>query len=453
MVSSLSIEARQTESGFEILCRGSKYVVKYPNGVWKNYPQEARDILFDNLAYAETIHLPLTLRKSEIRYNTSAPLFQTQFFQNLIMDLPSCADVDGTSTSALIKEFMNLKIKFNDYQIKYPTYSQPSRDDSAVVSLSFGKDSLLTWAVCKELGLSPQTSYIVEPLLLYEEKHKDVLSKEFEKEFNVKLNKIIHTAGNLRDGIRLGVGKTEIGWGLQSTEYAMMLLPIAHKYDAKYILFGNEQSCSEYYFDREGFICYPAYDQSHKWTLYIDSITRQLSGQGVRTMSVIEPLNDIAVVYSLYKRYPEVAKYHMSCFVETEAGRDTRWCMDCSVCSKMYLLIVASGFDPKTVGLNRNMLTEDCRDYFSLFGGSTVNTYALTGRGRDEQLFGFYLAWKNGDRSPLVLEFEQRFLDEAKGREDELYKTFFTVHESITMPENIKSQALSIYKEVLSDVP
>jgi hypothetical protein len=170
-------------------------------------------------------------------------------------------------------------------------------------------------------------------------------------------------------------------------------------------------------------------------------------------MSIIEPLNDIAVVYTLYKRYPDVAKYHMSCFVETEAGRDHRWCMDCGVCTKMYLLIKACGFDPETVGLTRNMLTEEMRSYFSLFGGSNVHTYALTRRGRDEQLFAFFLNWKNGDQSELVREFESRFLDEAKAREDELYKTFFGIHEPITLPRKIKGKAISIYKEVLSDVP
>jgi hypothetical protein len=53
----------------------------------------------------------------------------------------------------------------------------------------------------------------------------------------------------------------------------------------------------------------------------------------------------------------------------------------------------------------------------------------------------------------LVEEFEHRFLDEAKGREDELYKLFFGVHEAITMPEKIKNETFSIYNEVLSDVP
>jgi hypothetical protein len=452
-VKSLAIKARQTDSGVEIRFRGSKYVIEYPDEIWKEYPREARDILFDNLVYAETIHLPLTHKTGEIVYDTPPPYFQTYFFQNMVMDFPSCADVDGTSTAELLKAFMNTTVSFKEQEIKFPDYVEETREDSSVVSISFGKDSLLTWAVCREMGMNPQLCYVVEPLLTYEEKHKMVLAEAFHEEFGVKLNKIMHSAGKLRDGIMLGLGKTEIGWGLQSTEYALMILPVAHRYGARYILLGNEQSCAEYYYDREGFVCYPAYDQSHIWTKQIDSMTRQMTGGGVRYMSVIEPLNDIAVVYALYKRYPEVAKYHMSCFVETDAGRDHRWCLDCSVCSKMYLLIVASGFDPATVGLTRNMLTKECRDYYSLFGGSSVNTYALTGRGRDEQLFGFYLAWKNGDRSDLVQEFEDRFLDEARDREDELYKTFFGLHESITMPRHIAEKAMSIYKEVLSDLP
>jgi hypothetical protein len=119
----------------------------------------------------------------------------------------------------------------------------------------------------------------------------------------------------------------------------------------------------------------------------------------------------------------------------------------------MYLLIKACGFDPKTVGLNRNMLESEMRYYYSLFGGSDVQTYALTGKGRDEQLFAFYLAWRNGDKSSLVEEFAIRFLDEAKAREDELYKTFFGIHKAITLPENIKNKVTNIYKEVLGNVP
>jgi len=53
----------------------------------------------------------------------------------------------------------------------------------------------------------------------------------------------------------------------------------------------------------------------------------------------------------------------------------------------------------------------------------------------------------------LVKEFESRFLDEAQAREDELYKTFFGIHESITLPSEVKNNVMSIYKEALNDVP
>jgi hypothetical protein len=172
-VNSLRINARQTAHGLEILFRESKYVLNYPDEIWRAYPQEAKDVLFDNLVYAETVHLPLTFRRNEIEFNISPPFFQTQFFQNMVMDLPSCADVDGTYTSELLKEFMNLKTRFKDNEVKLPTFKDETREDSSVVSLSFGKDSLLTWAVCRELGLNPQAAYIVEPVLLYERARAD----------------------------------------------------------------------------------------------------------------------------------------------------------------------------------------------------------------------------------------------------------------------------------------
>jgi len=65
------------------------------------------------------------------------------------MGLPSCADVDGTSTSHLLS-FINLKTSFKDQEIKLPNHRLESDPDQSQVSLSFGKDSLLPWAVCRE---------------------------------------------------------------------------------------------------------------------------------------------------------------------------------------------------------------------------------------------------------------------------------------------------------------
>jgi len=66
-VNGLSINARQTSHGFEILFRGSKYVMNYPDEIWQAYPQEAKDVLFDNLVYAETVNPPCSSRPSSSR--------------------------------------------------------------------------------------------------------------------------------------------------------------------------------------------------------------------------------------------------------------------------------------------------------------------------------------------------------------------------------------------------
>ena len=446
----IQVAGRQTSRGIKIQVAGKTYVISYPNGVWQNYPGELREVLLDNLVFAATIHLPLVLGEAEVLYNTNRPLFQPHFFQNLIMDFPSCADVDHVSTSNLVRQFMNLSVRFGDDRIRLPGYREASSPNSSVISLSFGKDSLLSYAVCREVGLNPHVAYVVEPSMKYEEKHKTALARRFHREFGVRLDKVVHSAGLLRDGIHLGVGKTELGWGLQSTEYALILLPVAHSYAARYIVFGNEQSCAAYYADREGYVCHPAYDQTHIWTLHIDSMTRLMSDGQVRATSVIEPLMDIAVMGVLNHRYPDVAKYEMSCFTETESGRDRRWCLSCSICAKMYLLMRALGIDPRRAGLSRNMLTAADRGFFSLFGGKDVATYALTRLGRDEQLFAFYLAHRRGDRSELVREFSSRFLEEAREREEELRSLFFGIHRSITMPAEVEGKALSIYREELA---
>jgi len=436
-------------SGLEIDFKNQAYVITYPDDIWKEYPENMKEFLFDNIVYAATIHLPLVFEKNKILYNTSPPLFQPYFFQNFIMDLPSCADVDDAKTSRLIQLFLNLKALFNDNNTKLPKDDGDYYPSSSVVSFSFGKDSLLTFTVAREIGLNPEVVYITEPSLKYEEKHKDALAKRLHLEIGVELHKIIHTTGLLRDPAHIGVRKTELGWGLQSTEYALLLLPFARKFQAEYILFGNENSCSVHYYDKEGYICYPAYDQTHTWTLQIDNMTRMTTNNKVKTVSLIEPLNDIAVMAVLNRRYPEIAKYEMSCFTETEAGRNHRWCQSCSVCCKMYLLLVAIGVNPKRVGFTKDMLSDEYKEFFSLFGGKKVVTYALTNLGRDEQLFAFYLAHKNGNRSDLVKRFEKLFLKEAKEREDELQETFLSVRRSITVPPKILQQVNSIYREEL----
>ena len=157
-------------------------------------------------------------------------------------------------------------------------------------------------------------------------------------------------------------------------------------------------------------LIYPAYDQSHLWTVHINQITHMFSGHSVNTGSLIEPLMDMMIQRILVNRYPEIAKYQMSCFTENEFGRDYRWCQHCSVCAKMYLLCVGSGIDPKSIGLKNDMLRKEFKAFYTLFGGKSNLTYANTEIARDEQLFAFYSATKKGVKGDLIDEFKNKGL-------------------------------------------
>lgn len=449
----IHIYSSVTDTGVDIRFREKSYPIVYPKFVWEVTPKETQTALKDNLALATTMHLPLVFDTPRIIYNSGCPLLEPYFVQNFLKDIPSCTEVDGTSTDEVVRKFFNAEYQFLNPDIVYPSQQPVDSPSGALVGTSFGKDSLLTYAVADEIGLEPEMIYVIEQSMTYEQKHKTELARCFKNEFGKELNILKHETGKLRDYPYLGVPFTEMGWGLQTTEYALELIPFAYALKAKYLLFGNEQTAAATYMDAEGrWTVHPCYDQSHRWTVHIDQITQTFSGRSVRTGSLIEPLMDMMIQYILAHRYPQLAKYQMSCFTETEAGRKYHWCHNCSICAKMYLMCVGSGIDPEKIGLRENMLERQYTRFFTLFGGKSITmTYAHTKVGRDEQLFAFYLAAKRGAKGGLIEEFKSSQLyQEAKDREEELWKTFCSLYPSISVPYELKESVNSIYKEELA---
>jgi hypothetical protein len=441
-----------TDSGIEISFHESSYPIAYQKRVWNSTPKETQIALRDNLALATTMHLPLVLDTPLIVYHSGFPLLEPYFVQNFLKDIPSCTEIDGTSTDEMVRKFFNTEYQFLDSKVVNPSQQPVDSASGAIVGTSFGKDSLLTYAVADEIGLEPEMVYVIEQSMTYEQKHKTELARRFKDEFGKELNVLRHETGKFRDYQYLRVPFTEMGWGLQTTEYALELIPFAYALKSKYLLFGNEQTTASTYMDAEGrWTIHPCYDQSHRWTVHVDQVTQMFSGRSVRTGSLIEPLMDMMIQYILAHRYPDIAKYQMSCFTETESGRDYHWCHNCSICAKMYLMCAGSGIDPQKIGLTLNMLEPQYKRFFTLFGGKSITmTYAYTQVGRDEQLFAFYLAAKKGVKGGLVKEFKASPLyQEAKDREDELWKTFCSLYTSISVPKELKNSINSIYKEEL----
>ncbi|MDF1566870.1 MAG: hypothetical protein P1P77_02495 [Spirochaetaceae bacterium] len=452
-----SIAVDRTEDGYALIFRARSYPVAYPKEVWNSVPERERDLLTDNLAYAATMHLPMKMPGlSGLSYMTTRPLFEPYFRHNMLQDIPSCCDVDGSDIGLGIERFLGLEYSFASDDIRRPgTWPLPSsRPAGAIVPLTFGKDSLLTFALAEELGLRPKGAFVDEPSFGRERHHKEILSRRMKDEFGHELVIVDHQSGMLRDSEHLGTEPDEYGWGLQSTEYALLMLPLARYWGADFILFGNEQTAAVTYRDKEDrWTVHPCYDQSHDWTRHIDAMTSQLTDPyPVRTGSLIEPLMDLMVQRILVKRYPRYAALQMSCFAEGEAGRDSRWCHECDICAKMYLMCVASGVDPSMVGFRRSMLKSSDRRFFTLLGGSSRFPYSRTSASRDEQLFAFSLAAGFGSDEALVREFRNSPLrDEALERGGELLDRFVSIHSSDTVPSAVREQTLKIFQKEIAD--
>ncbi|MCB0337887.1 MAG: hypothetical protein KDD62_16330, partial [Bdellovibrionales bacterium] len=300
------IHAELVSDGIRITWRGESYTVNYPLDVWAACPLPVKEVLLDNVTFACTMHLPMVVPGLTcLSYSTARPLFEPYFFQNFIRDLPDCAEADGKSIADEYKRFLNVDYLFNGEPIKPAPPSTFQPEDKALVAMSFGKDSLLSFAIADELALNPEMVYVHEESMTYEREHKTRLGLQFEQQFGKRLNILEHSTGLLRDYKHLKLPHSEYGWGLQSTEYALLMLPFAYYFKAQYLFIGNEQSAGMRYRDKEdAWNIYPCYDQTHIWTTHIDQMTSALSRGSFQTGSLIEPLMDMMIQRMLVKRYP-----------------------------------------------------------------------------------------------------------------------------------------------------
>ena len=460
----MKISCKRTGTGFKLGINGKNYALDYPDNLWADLPNQTKGFFEDNMAYLMTAHLPLMFGNgtNALHYaSTSAPFFQPMFDETLMYHIPSTAAIDGKDTSELLRRFINTQVTFSDYNVKIPSEHAAKadyNDGAAAINFTFGKDSLLTFAVCSELGLDTTLAYIEEPNAPVEIAHNRALEKKFSKEFNTSLTRIANGTSILHDHKYWGIDKTEWGYGHLITEYCLEMLPLLYQTRSGNVMFGNEQSCNYTYENQDGFISYPVYDQTKFWTQKMDAMMRATTGGGVGVCSIVEPLHDLAIIKILHTRYKDFGKYQLSCFPD-EHDTNSRWCHNCSKCARIYLYLKACGFDVRRAGMLRgkNMFGKEYKPFYkALFGGTlsgdeTMLGYDASGVARDEQLLAFYLAHENGSSGFLIDEFRKKYLGEARLREDELRKRFFALHDPITVPKDLKKQVLSIYKEELED--
>jgi len=450
----MKLAIKPNNNGLVINFKDKNFHLKYPEKIWENFPESIKKIYIDNYLFLKSVHLPLILDVDKIKLNTSLPLLKSFFLTMQFMDIPSFSYMDKILPNEYFKRFFNSTFKFKDNNVKYPGLNFSLKDNSSIVSFTFGKDSLLTLALLRELNFESIPIWIEEEGAPIENRFKNRLIKKFKEEFDIKIEKIYNETMLLHSYHYLGIS-AERNYSLSHllTEYAFLMIPYLYNYRSKYLFFGNEQSCNASFISDSGFRCYPVYDQSVEWMCEINKMLNILLKNKFYVSSIVEPLHDLAIVKILYKRYPEFAKYQYSCFPdETTINNFKRWCCFCSKCARLYIIFKALNINTKKVGFRNGMLSKNHKSYYSIFGVNVDDSaYDVSGVGRDEQLLAFYLAHKNKIKGELMDEFKKRFLPEAKEREDELIKKFFYVHKSMTLPKKLKRKIMPIFKEELSD--
>ncbi len=426
--------------------------IEYPSGIWRKYPKDLKEVLRDNLTLSSTFFVPQILNLESISYASARPLGEVFFFKNGLYDMPVSAHTDGVSSVSYLKRFVNTKTSFEKNIIQIPRYTQDSdfpRQKHMIVPFTFGKESLLTAALAQEVGMNPHLVYVVEPTHTYESKHKISLIDPFFKENGLSVHEIRYDPGSMRYG-RLWGKQTELGWGLQTTEYVLLSLPFVHYYNAGYVALGNEQSCREASIDDEGLLTYwTAYDQHPDWTPQQSLLASLILGQNVGAISLVEPLHEIAEMAVLHRRYPKFAKFQTSCLALDKNARSNRWCQNCEKCGSMYAFLQAIGIDPRSIGFTENLFDiSHSRLYRKLFFHTQDAHYAV----EEEIYLAFYLALKRGVKGSVLDTFKKNILPRFRKKAGGYIREYFGVHKTKNIPVFLEDNILSIYERELSVV-
>jgi hypothetical protein len=440
----LHIFRKQKGPGVEIKIKQKKYLIDYPRRIWNKFPVSLHKSFADSLAYVATWHLPLA-QNCYLTYHFSHPLIEPAFFKILVYSMPcNSFDYPDISTADLIKKFYNCSFKTQFKALNYHYAGKRIKKilkNRAILLFSFGKESLLTYGLLRELNVSVTPFFMKEPQASSENRHKLKLAEKFLNKIGGRVNFFPLSVGRLRQ--KRGF---YWGWDIILSQYAFFLVPFLFYHQARYLFIGNEQSCNYCLKDNEGYFINPVFEQSVPVMQLLQDIPKLFS-INTHVGSLVEPVHEIFITAILHRRYPDLGKFQMSCFSETPQAKKHRWCGHCEKCSRMFIFFKALGINTDKIGFyNNSMLATDKKQYYVLFNSrGTDSAYGSSGLGRDEQLLAFYLAYRNGVKGDLIREFKQKYLTEAEKKKQRLVKEFFGIHSSYSLPSSLRRRVLNIY--------
>ena len=445
------VKTHQKPTGFDVFVDSQRFEVTYPLVIWQSFPQNLRQQFAETVAFYFTYHLYFKDKKP-LNYQFSPSLTHSLFINGLLMVLPEAIlEISKAKFTALhLFEMLyqsqhELTYSPQTLHSDYKITPYAPNEKKVMIPLSMGKDSLLTFGITRELGLDQTLVFFVEPHSQNEIKNKLALGKEFMNTFQVPITYIPVSLGALREA-----GGTQWGWDLILTEYTLLSLPFLHFNKIGYFLWSQEQNYHIPTTTPFGLTLTMNYDETKKWRLMLTQLLSYFGSPAV-VGSLNEPLMEFTDVYILHHRYPEIARFHLSCDNDHKNARKSRWCHACAECSRFYIYLLAMGVDPARVGIRENMLLSNKLRYSDVLEKETG--YHYTYQFATDTLFALYLVYKRGIKGAVVDRFKKMYLERMeKEMSLGLLNKYTSLHSSQTIPSIFKPRVLAIYKEELANM-
>ncbi|MFO8015544.1 MAG: hypothetical protein R6U32_00410, partial [Candidatus Woesearchaeota archaeon] len=309
----MRIDHRVTEKGISIRHGRKTFRLVYPDSVWSSYPSGMKKILVDNLLYLCTINMPSVCGEKEMHYDTSTPFFYSSFRDMVAGGIPHSVEDYDIATGEALRNFFNTSYVFSGGDARIPPHAghhgggrYRGRDryhcrgrmagaaggsdmGSAIVPFSCGKDSLLTLAVCDEIGLEPRAVYVNDTVSPSENRiklrHGRTISRRFGFPYHIVRNEI----EQLNDFDYWGAEETCVNYTHMMTNFCFITLPFMHRFGAGHVALGNQKDMDFGFINKDGYSTLPSFDQSSAWTRQQDMMVRSMTGGKGRVVSVIEP--------------------------------------------------------------------------------------------------------------------------------------------------------------------
>jgi hypothetical protein len=422
-----------------------EFSIKYPGKVWPSLKDSTKEALADNLTYLKLASYSAILN-DRFTFNTRKPILKPLIDRCAKEDFVRFGFEDKINPENLKKRFERATFTFKEGGSP-PVDEGSDYDEGAVLSISFGKDSLLSYSILKELDTKARLVFF-EDTWDAELMHKKRIIKAFEKEFKEKVDVVVDEVDNLDSDPGLKAVKSNAVFGSNAMNgYMLMCLPFNFQSRYNQLIFGNEQGFNDKFKDTHGNEGYLSYEQSSEGMAVQNKMLTKLTRGNVRLQSFCEPLRDLAEMKVLFRRYPQVAKYQMTCDQPEVEDKDNKWCQVCPACALIYAYLWGVGVDPKAAGFTKNLFEREQEKRHLIFDDKKEIIY--NGTARDEILYSFLQAYRNGAKGYLIDKFRKERYPEAKEREEEIYKKAFRIYPSRSLPPRLYSEIKSIYKEEL----